>query len=276
LAFAGKRRLGQWNVAESLLRSLGFSENWKFPWFADQQHSRRMTTRRKWRIGALAVVLATVCLFHASLLRGLVRPLIVEQTTENYDCVCVPSWGYQPRSSQCYDRAAELYAKKPSCSVLLIAPTTSRLDEIGIMPSFEAICRRELQARHVPPGAIAVVQSEPWNDWATARSLARWMNDHRGQRVLLLPDQFRSGQMRRAMYDVLKPDAAALLYVQAVRTPDCNETNWWKQRSGYRAFAESWLLRLQPRPERDAAEIPVKNADEYERAFLKAFREKTP
>jgi hypothetical protein len=236
-----------------------------------------MTARRKWRIAVLAVVVAAVWLFHAPLLRGLAGLLIVDQPTDDYDCVCISSWGYYPNGDRCYDVAAELYRRKPSCRILLVAPAPNRLAQIGATPSFESMSRRELLARHVSQEAVSVVRGEPWNDWATARALAGWMSDHPGHGVLLLCGQFHSGQMRRAMDAVLEADAAASLHVRALPDRNYDDTNWWTRRCGYRAFAGSWMLRLQSRTDGcDAAKPPEKKADDYERDFLHALPENTP
>jgi hypothetical protein len=234
-----------------------------------------MTAKRKWRIAALAVVAAAACLFHAPLLRGLVRLLIVDQPTDDYDCICICSWGHYPSGDRCYDAAAESYRRKPTSRILVVAPISNRLEDLGAIPSFDSISRRELTARRVPQSAISIVYAKPWNDWAAAQAIAAWMSNHPGRRVLLLNAQFHSGQMRRAIDDVLEPDAAASLFVKALPDRDCDDTNWWRQRAGYRAFAESWLLRLQSRTDEDAKR-PARSADDYERDFLRAFREGTP
>ncbi len=222
------------------------------------------------------MVVAAAGLFHAPLLHGLAGLLIVDQPTDDYDCICISSWGYLPDGERCYDVAAELYRRRPSSRVLIVAPDPSRLEEIGVLPSFTALCRRELAARQVPQGAISVLHGEPCDDWATAAALGGWMREHPGRRVLLLSSQFHSGQMRRAVDDVLEPAAAARLCVRALRGRDCDDTNWWRCRCGYRAFAASSLLRLQPCPRGDAGNAANKSADRYERDFLHALAEETP
>ena len=129
-----------------------------------------MTAKWKRRIVVLAVVVVAVWWFHATLLRGLAGFLIVDQPTDDVDCVCILSWGDVPDGDRCYDVAAELYRRKPSSSVLLVAPDANRLEEIGAATPFESISRRELGDRGVPAAAISAIRCERWNDWATARS----------------------------------------------------------------------------------------------------------
>ena len=236
-----------------------------------------MTTRRKWRLVVLAIIVAVAWVCHAPLLCGLAGFLIADQPTDDYDCICISSWGHHPSGDRCYDVAADLYRRKPSCRLLLVAPDVNRLEQTGVMPSFESMSRRELRARHVPQEAVSVLRGQQWNDWATARVLAGWMGDHPGHGVLLLSDRFHSGRIRRAIDAVLEPDAAASVHLRALRNRDCDETNWWTLRSGYRAFAECWLLRIQGwLGGGDATRIPEQNADGYERDFLHALPENTP
>ena len=83
--------------------------------------------------------------------------------------------------------------------------------------------------------------------------------------------------MRRAMDAVLEPDAAASVHLRALRNRDYDDTNWWTRRCGYRAFGESWLLRVQGwLGGGDAAKMPERNAKDYERDFLHALPESTP
>ena len=207
---------------------------------------------------------------------GLAGLSIVDQPTDDYDCVCISSWGYHPNGDRCYDVAAELYRQKPSCRVLIVTPGPSRLEEVGVLPSFAATSRRELAARHVPQEAVSILGGEPWNDWATAQRWPTGRASTPATACLCSVPQFHSRQMRRAMDDVLEPATAASLRVQALRNRDYDDTNWWTSRCGYRAFGESWLLRLQRRPGGSAAKMMEKNADQYERDFLQALPERTP
>jgi hypothetical protein len=236
-----------------------------------------MTAKRKWRYVTLAVVIAIACVCHAPLLRGLAGFLIVDQPTDNYDYICLSPWGQSPNGDHCYDVAAELFRKKPACRFLLIEPAPNRLEAIGAVPSFASLDWRELHARGVPQEAITILRGQRWNDWATAHALADWTRDHSGHSIVLLCGQFHSAQMRRALDDVLTPTAAATVHIHALPNRQHDDTNWWTRRSGYRAFAEGWLLRFQGwLAGGDMRQTPARTADDYERDFLHAFAEDTP
>ena len=129
----------------------------------------------------------------------------------------------------------------------------------------------------MPPQAISLLGGEPWNDWATARALAAWLHDNPGNSVLLLYDQFHSGQMRSVLDAVLDSDDAARIRIRALSGPEFDDTNWWTLRSGYRAFGASWLMRFQTwLGGGDAPQSPQRNADDYRRDFLKSLAEKMP
>jgi hypothetical protein len=236
-----------------------------------------MTTRRKWQLGLLAVLLVVAVLAHTCLLRGLAGLLIVDQPTDDFDYVCLLAWGSQAEGDRCYDKAGELYREKPSRRVLLIGQSPNRVEEIGAMPSFEEIARRELGARGVPQEAVSMIRGGRWNDWANARSLASWLREHPGKSVLMLCSQFHSAQVRHAMDAVLDPDGAARVRIRALPGRDYDDTNWWKLRGGYRAFGASWLMRLQSLlGGGDVPQLLDRNAENYQRDFLLTLPERTP
>ena len=90
-----------------------------------------MTRKRKWRLAVAAAVLIAVCLVHAPILRGLAGLLIVDQPTDDFECVCIAAWGYSPAGRQYYDMAADLHRGKPACRILLVGPDPNRLEQIG-------------------------------------------------------------------------------------------------------------------------------------------------
>ena len=209
---------------------------------------------------------------------GLAGLLIVDQPTDDYDCVCISSWGYDPNGDRCYDVAADLYRRKPSCRVLLVAPDLEpagadrrhafvRVDE----PAGVARPARAARGRLGPPrralerlghrpsagrldAAItpATACSCSASNSIAGRCAARWMPCSNPTP----PHRCASARCPTAIATTRTGGLAAC---------------------GYRAFAESWLLRLQSRPDGgDAAKTPEKNADDYERDFLHALPESTP
>ena len=220
----------------------------EIPPTANQQPLFRRTAKWKWRIVVLAIIVAIACLFHAPLLRGLARVLIVDQPTDDYDCICISPWGHRPNGDQCYDVAADLYRKKPACRVLLVEPDPNRLDEIGAMASFAPMSQRELLARGVPQESLSVLHGERWNDWATARTLAAWLRDHPDHSVLLLSGQFHSAQFRHVLDVVLDTDDAARVRVRACATDDTMirtggpaEPAFWRlEEAGFCGFRVGW------------------------------------
>ena len=236
-----------------------------------------MTARWKRRILISAVVVAAACLFHAPLLRGLANFLVVDEPTRSVDYICVTSWGYRPDGDRCYDVAGELHRKNPSCRILLIEPNHSRLVQIGAVKSFASVSQRELGSRGVPSEAISILRCEPWNDWATARALADWLRDHPNNSVLLLCGQFRSAQARHTLDAVLHRAEAARVRVRALPSRQCDETDWWTSRRGYLEFGDHWLMRIQNRlGGGDAMQPPERNAEQYERDFLRTLPEALP
>jgi hypothetical protein len=243
---------------------------------------RRITG--KWpRLVVAGLLLAGVLLLHAPLLRGLVAPLIVNQPTEQFDAICFSAWGETPDGDRCYDVVKELCAKNPDSvvfpnrRVLIVAPSPSRLEEIGVTPSFESLSRRELSARGISDESLTILHGKHGGDSATARAIAGWLGQHPDATVTLLCDQFRSAYVRRALDAVLDPAMAARVHIHPLASRRCDQTNWWKSRAGFRAFGTGWLVYLHGLwYGGKTAEVATKNADGYERDFLEHLRERTP
>jgi hypothetical protein len=233
-----------------------------------------MTPKRKWCLLLAAVVFITVAIAHAPILRGLAGLLIVDQPTDDFDYVGITAWSGGDR---CYDVAGDLRRENPARRILLIGPGENRIEQVGAMPSFEARSRRELTARDVPPDAISFIRGGRWNDWADARSLAAWLRAHPGNSVLLLCNQFGSAQFRHVLDAVLDTADGARVRIRALPSRQCDDTNWWKLRCGYRAFGGSWLMRFQSwLGGGDVPQSSERNADDYERDFLQTLPERTP
>ena len=236
-----------------------------------------MTTKRKWRLLLAAAILIAVWIVRAPILRGLAGLLIVDQPTDNFDYVCIVAWGQNGDGDRCYDVAGDLRREKPSRRILLVGQSPSRVERIGVVPSFEAISRGQLGSRGVPQDAISLIRGGSWDDWANARSLAAWLRDHPGSFVLLLCSQFHSALVRHALDAVLDPADAARVFIRALPGRLCDDTNWWTLRCGYREFGGSWLMQFQSwLGGGDVPQSPERSADDYERDFLQSLPERTP
>ncbi len=163
---------------------------------SDVAGTLRVPSAWKRRAVAAAVLAAAAWLFHGPLLGGLARPLIASQAAGNFDYIGMIAGTYGLDGDRCCDVAGELFREKTSRRVLLVGFRPGRLVETGVLPSFEELGRRELARRGVPPGAISVACGEGDSYRAVAGTLAAWLRDHPGARVLLLCSQFRSGHVR--------------------------------------------------------------------------------
>jgi hypothetical protein len=231
--------------------------------------------KRRWRLISAAAVAIALLLFHAPILRGLVGFLIVDQADGDCGYVCLRAWGGGPEGDRAFDEAAKLRRGEHPCQVLLLAPRSDRISEIGVLPSYEAICRRELEKRRVPQEAVSVIPGGGYNDWDAARSLAAWLNKHPEDSVILLTSRFRSALVRRGLDDALDPSQAARVHVRALPDRRFSETDWWKHRAGFLEVGFCGLMRIQNWCAPGDKEPPPRaDADEYERDFLRSLEDK--
>jgi hypothetical protein len=182
------------------------------------------------------VLVLSACLWfwHGAILRGMASVLVADQGQQDAKFVLVVD------GDRRYDAAAALYREDPSRRVVLIEPYPTRLVQVGALPSFEAISRRELHARGVPEEAVTVIPGKARTAWEETRLLRSWLKEHPDAQLLLLCDRFGSSYRRHVLDSTLPAGEAARVRILALPDRRYDETNWWKSRRG----AKEWLVGL--------------------------------
>jgi hypothetical protein len=236
-----------------------------------------MTARRKAIIAGIAAALVVGLALHGPLLRSLAGPLIADDPVGDYDYVGILQWYNGPDGDRCYDAAADLCRRRPSCQLLLVQSRSNRLVELGILPSFIALTRRQFESRGLPWKSPTILRHNGNDDWATARAIRSWLADRPNVTVVLLCGGFRSAHLRYALDTVLDPTQAARVRVHPLPDRNFDDTNWWKSRNGFKGFGTEWLRQFhgwftgaEHRPP------PYRSIDEYEDSVLRNFAEARP
>lgn len=185
--------------------------------------------RRGWRYGLIGVIVLAACLygFHAPILRSVAGYLAVEERFAAADYVLV-----QPYGDGRYDRAAALYREGLVRSVLLVERRPTRLERMGLLPTFETVTQQALTARGVPAEAIIVIPRPVRSDWERARCLRAWLEHQPAVSILVLSDRFGGRKLRYVFDQTLGPDYAARVRLLGLPDRHFDETNWWKKRIG--------------------------------------------
>ena len=237
---------------------------------------RRPLIRSKWQ-PALIVAIAFswgAWSSHRAVLECLASPLVVDDPTNAIPYVALLAWNHRPDGNGCYDAAVELRSRTSGGQILVVEPRRDRLVQMGILPSFEALTRRELAARGIPEYAVSVVQSQGLDDWATAHALQIWLRQRPNASVALLCAAFRSARLRYVLNVVIEPAQAMQVQVYALADPRCHTNNWWTSRRGIKVFAMAWLRLLHAWCIGDSGHPPpCGNADDYEKRFLQPYAE---
>ena len=169
----------------------------------------------------------------------------------------------------CYDWAAMLFQKDSSRQVLLSVPPPNRLVQAGVLPSFKETSLRELSDRGVPASAVITIEGNEHDPWQEGRFLEAWLDERPKARVLLLCNRFAGRFWRRVLDSVLQSEHRDNVAVWALPDPLCDETNWWRTRSGFKNVFNSYVSLLYAWCRRgDAPQWGWSSPDEYEQAFL--------
>lgn len=199
-----------------------------------------ISTRRRWIVVLLAAV-ALLGIGHRPLLQLLARPLVAEEGEADTDFVCLQAAGVTVEGEASFDLAAAWHHHRPTGRLLLLEPWPQRLVEIGVVPSFETVCRRELAKRGVPDAALILIPGKVRDDWQKAQILRAWLRDRPGTEVALVCNRFRSGQTRHIFSKVLGPDDTLRVRIVMSPNPEFDETDWWRTRRGIKGFMYGWL-----------------------------------
>jgi uncharacterized SAM-binding protein YcdF (DUF218 family) len=227
-----------------------------------------MTTKRKCLFAVVVLSAAAAVLFHATLLRQCAAPLLVDEPAEHFQCVGIFDIGNAPDGDRCFDVAATL-ARQCSGGVVVLESAPTRLIEVGAVPSFEAISRRELQKRGLAENVIHVIHRDGDDVWSMVRAIQVWLAEHPKDTMVLLGSRFRGAYLRRAIDRTIKPDQAARVRIYGLTDRRYNENDWWKSRAGLKEFGFFWLRQLHAWcVNGDHQPLPYCNADDYERHFL--------
>jgi hypothetical protein len=208
-----------------------------------------------------------LAVFHPLVLRGCARLLVVDQPLPPSATHVLLRGGDRQ-----FDRAAELLASGRCRGVLIQAGLPDRLAYLGILPTWTELCRRELGQRGVPDERLTVQETAGQRSWDGARALGDWLTQHPDARLIVLVDRFASGELAYILRQTLRPEHAARVALCALPDRRYDETNWWRSRTGLKAFLGSVLsgvtVRLcgeQRRPPYDP------DPDVYEKRVLRSL-----
>jgi uncharacterized SAM-binding protein YcdF (DUF218 family) len=150
--------------------------------------------------------------------------------------------------SRWFNAAAAYYRERPSRRIVLVEPRPGPVVLLGVVASYEERCRAALEKRGVPREAVILIPGKAEDIWAQARSVQQWLADRPTHRIAVFSGGF-SSRFHRLVFDrLLDAEDAARASVCTLSSPNCNESNWWETRSGWKTFlfaglrlAYAWL-----------------------------------
>ena len=159
---------------------------------------------------ALAIVLFVV-VAGAILLRVLTWPLLAQGSAPQADFYCLHGAELGVNGFKAFDHAAAWHAEAAGRKILLLLPPDSRVVEIGAAPSFEAMCRRELDKRGISPSDVGAIRTAVGGVWGQAHALQGWLREHPGATVAFACSPLSSGRLRYVFDTVIgRADASRL------------------------------------------------------------------
>lgn len=193
------------------------------------------------RTAIVLAVLAVLVLAHGPILRVLAWPLLSEGPTEQAGFYCLHGDELGADGFEAFDHAAAWHAEAPGGKILLLLPADSRIVEIGAVPSFERMCRKELGKRRIPPSDVETIRAATGKVWGEAHAMHDWLTEHPGATVALACNPLGSGRLRYVFDKSIGRADAARVRLTWLPDPGIDPNAWWRSRNGVKDFMFSWL-----------------------------------
>jgi hypothetical protein len=241
-----------------------------------KQMPRIAGRNRMWRCALALVILGLVVFGCRPMLRWSARPLIADESAPDAQFVWLGGSDSGVDGEDSCRQAAAWYHESAGRRILLTQPRSGRIVRVGILPSLETAARRELgQGENaVPAEDIVLLPGDARDAWDHARLIQAWLQDHEQAKVVLYCNRFHGGLLRMVLNNVLGPADAGRVAVHGVDDPRYDETNWWKSRTGVKAWLFGWLELAYSWKVGEGRVHPTQlSADEYQAMVAQEFGE---
>ena len=215
------------------------------------------------------LAVAFVWLLHPLVLRLLARPLQSADPDAPSEYFCLRGGEQGIDGFDAFDRAAQWHRTmagqgRAGGTILLVLPRTSRIVEIGAVPSFEQTCRRELLNAGLLRLTLSRFPAIPTTPGTRLRALADWLARHPRATVSLACGPYTAGEQRYVFDKVLGPRDSRRVRLMCLPDPACPPDSWWKTRTGVKEFMFAWLELLYAWCHGDDAPAPQPSAAVFE------------
>jgi hypothetical protein len=239
-------------------------------WFAACRNFVQRQLSRRTQFALLALIV--LALLHPLVLRLLSWPLqsFDPPTTTDFFCLHGGELGIDGFEAL---RRASAWQRQTKGTILLVSPRTTRLVEIGAVPSFEQTCRRELKKYGVSEANVETIRGDVRNTWDKARALDDWLKKHPQANVSLACSPFASGRLRYIFNKVLDRRDSARIRLVSLPDPVSGSTSWWRSRTGVKDFMYAWLDMAYTCCVGDDEPAPQPSAAEFQKNVMAEIRE---
>jgi hypothetical protein len=137
----------------------------------------------------------------------------------------------------------------------------------GVVPTLEAVLRKELGARGIDGKAIAAVPVKTGGTWRMARRLREWLAEHPEASVTFLCPELHSRRTAYVTRGVLGKDLAERVRWRAFPDERFTTSNWWKSRQGIVEVVGAWIALAHAYLGGEPPETAAWDPDQYEQSL---------
>jgi len=190
-----------------------------------------MTSRRfKFVYLTLASLLILACAgwwWRAPLLRGVAHWWIVADAPVKADAIVILGGGLEWRSAE----AARLYHAGLAPRILVMQPTPTKINQLGLLIDNGAMTRALLQVANIPADAVITLPQVVTSTFDEVRALTEWANQNNAHRFLVPTDMFHTRRARWILRRKLG-DPSNDIRMIPVATRYYTADDWWQHEEG--------------------------------------------
>ncbi|MFZ9937820.1 MAG: YdcF family protein [Luteolibacter sp.] len=161
-------------------------------------------------LAAVALLLVTLYLGRAPILRAAADLWIIDQAPVRADVIIIPGGGLQNRPAA----AARLFHRGFAPEILIFRVKPNPATDRGLVPTEQEITRSLLIAEGVPAAAIVEIGRDVASTWDEALAVRDWAAAHHPRSILVTTEPFHT---RRARWTFRKTLSTSMFDVRCSR-----------------------------------------------------------
>lgn len=190
-------------------------------------------------LGLAGLLLATLIVARAPLLRGAAHAWVINDPVQAVDAIVIlPQVSGKP-----LPEAVRLHREGVAARLFMPSAPVRPTDRLGLTTPFDVQNHRLMRELGVPESAFEIVGQPALTAHEAAEAVATWAKAQKLRSVLVVTELFQTRRVKWAVERALAPLGVAVS-VRGVPVPDYQLDEWWRNEQGLIHFENEVVLNL--------------------------------